>query len=127
LRRLRNGVAGLTNPAPVLAPPATVYATTSSSAVGLLCQSVTTDSAGELGLDGAHGMIVLGVTSGSAAAIAGIQQHDVILKIAGTEINDLSGLPKIASNTPAGTPLPVEILRRGNRQVVQLKVDTIRR
>jgi serine/threonine protein kinase len=127
LRRLRNGVASLTNPAPVLSPPPTVYATTSSSAVGLLCQSVTTDSAGELGLDGAHGMVVIGVTSGSAAAIAGIQQHDVILKIAGAEINDLSGLPRIASNAPAGTPIPVEILRRGNRQVVQLKVDTIRR
>jgi serine/threonine protein kinase len=126
LRRLRNGVASLTHPAPVLEPPSTVYATTSSSAVGLLCQSVTTDSAGELGLDGARGMVVLGVTNGSAAAIAGIRQQDVILKINGTEINDLSSLPRIASNTPAGTPVRVEIFRHGNRQMVQLQVDKIR-
>jgi serine/threonine-protein kinase len=127
LRRLRNGAPGLSNPPTDLVPPAPAYPTTSSSPIGLLCQSLTADSAADLGLDAAHGMVVLGVTSGSAAAIAGIRQQDVILKINGAEVNNLSALRRIASDAPAGVPVPVEIFRHGNRQVVQLQVDSIRR
>jgi membrane-associated protease RseP (regulator of RpoE activity) len=122
LRRLRNGPAGRpgsvadTNPEPVL------YATTSSSPVGLLCQTITADSAGKFGLDAPHGMVVIGVTTGSAAATAGIRQEDVILKIDGTEARDLSVLRKVS-----GPTVPVELFRHGSRRVVQLWVDQVKR
>jgi hypothetical protein len=124
LRRLRNGNRPVP-PSETLQPPPT-YAITSSSAVGLVCQSITPDTAGQFGLDSARGMVVTGVATGSAAATAGIRRQDVILKINGTEVRDLSVLPKIAGETPAGGTVPVEIRRGGSQQVVQLLVDKLR-
>jgi hypothetical protein len=112
------------SPEPVV--PA-VYPVTSVSAVGLVCQSVTPDSAAGFGLDGAHGMVVTGVAAGSAASAAGIQPQDVILKVASVEISNLSALAKIASDTPAGQAVPVEVLRHGTRRVVNLNIDQARR
>jgi serine/threonine-protein kinase len=104
-----------------------VYPVTSVSAVGLVCQSVTPDSAAGFGLDGAHGMVVTGVTAGSAASVAGFQPQDVILKVASVEISNLSALAKIASDTPAGEAVPVEVFRHGARRVLSLKIDQARR
>jgi serine/threonine protein kinase len=119
-----------TGPADGAADPAApaVYPVTSvSTLVGLVCQSVTPDRAAALGLDGAHGMVVIGVTAGSAASLAGIQTQDVIIKAAGVEVSNLSALAKLASDTPAGQDVPVEIVRHGNRRVVTLKIDQARR
>jgi serine/threonine-protein kinase len=105
----------------------TVYPVTSVSAVGLVCQSVTPDSAAGFGLDGAHGMVVTGVTAGRAASAAGIQPQDVILKVASVEVSNLSALAKIASDTPVGQAVPVEVFRHGTRRVISLKIDQARR
>jgi S1-C subfamily serine protease len=121
LRRLRSGATGRGS-SPDSSPDPVLYATTSSSPVGLLCQTVTADTAGKFGLDAPQGMVVIGVTTGSAAATAGIRQEDVILKINGTEVRDLSALRKVA-----GPSVPVELLRHGSRKVVQLQVDQIKR
>jgi serine/threonine-protein kinase len=118
LRRFRNGVPGRTEPPAEAAPAPPLYATTSSSPVGLLCQTVTADSAESLGLDSPHGMVVIGVTAGSAADKAGIRQQDVILKIDGAEVRDLSVLRNVADRT-----VPVELFKHGNRRVVQLHVN----
>jgi S1-C subfamily serine protease len=129
LRRLRDGVASRTDQPtdqPTDSPPP-IYPTTSSSPVGLLCQSVTAETAGNLGLDRARGMVVLGVTSGSAAAAAGLRQKDVILKINGAEVSDLSALRGIAGEVAMNKTVPVEILRHGSQQVVQLQVSQLRR
>jgi len=127
LRRLRQEQegqpAGLLPPTVALTAP---YAVTSSSPVGLLCQSVTADNASELGLDSPRGMVVTGVVVGSAAAKAGIREDDVILNIKGVEARDLSVLSRIAANTPAGQTVPLDIVRHGARQVVQLEVDALR-
>jgi serine/threonine protein kinase len=127
LRRLHPGAVGPISPSDASDTLPIPYAATSSSAIGLLCRSVTMETAPSHGLDSARGMIVLGVTAGSAAAMAGIRQDDVILKISGSEVRDLSSLPKVAVDTPAGHPVPVEIVRQGKNQVVQLQVDQLRR
>ncbi len=126
LRRLR---AEQGNPqAPPREPvlPTPIYASTSISAVGLVCQTVTPDTAPDLGLDSAQGMVVTGVAVGSAAAKAGFYQDDVILKIAGTPAQNLSVLSKVAAETTAGQAVPVEISRHGKRQVIALPVDQLR-
>lgn len=112
--------------APPDAAAPVVYPVTSVSAVGLVCQSVTPASAAGLGLDGARGMVVTGVAAGSAASGAGLQSQDVILKVAGSEISNLSALAKIASDTPAGQTVPVEVLRHGSRRVLNLNIDQAR-
>jgi len=106
-------------------PPS--YPWVSTSGVGLSCRSVTAQTAMIFGLDRPQGMVVTGVTVGSAAARAGIQQDDIILKINGTEVRDLSTLPRVAAETPAGRTVPVEIFRHRNLKFVQLQVDGLRR
>jgi len=125
LQRLRRDQASRPKPPEEVGLLPTPYAVTSSSAVGLVCQSVTAETAGKFGLDTPHGMVVIGVVVGSAAEKAGIHQDDVILKINGAEARDLSSLSKIAADAPSGQTVPVDILRRGGRHVVQLQVDAL--
>ena len=109
---------------PLQIPPA--YPTVSTSGVGLVCETVTTDTAHKLGLDPPRGLWCTGVTAGSAAAMAGIRSNDVLLKVNGSELHDLARLKTIAANTAAGHTVPVEIFRDGNTRTVQLAVDQLR-
>lgn len=115
---------------PPPSPPAqdldAAYPVVSSSGVGLLCSSITPDTAGNFGLDGPRGMVITGVVVGSPAAKAGLRQNDVILKIDGQDTRTLTVLTKIASSAAPGQTVPIEILRHGAPQIVQLNVDTLR-
>jgi serine/threonine-protein kinase len=110
-----------------LQPPPEFATTTTSGAIGLVCRTVTRDIAHELGLDPPRGLWCTGVSVGSAAARAGIFSNDVLLKINGSEMRDLSRLEKIAAEIAPGQTVPVEIFRRGNMRTVQLPVDQLRR
>jgi serine/threonine protein kinase len=128
LRRPRDDPGNAPTPPPDAPPPApTPIAATSSSSVGLLCRSVTAETAQRLGLDSPRGMLVTGVTVGSTAAKAGFRQDDVILAIQGSEARSLSVLNSVAMSMAPGQTVPVEIFRHGSRQVVQLPVDQLRR
>jgi serine/threonine-protein kinase len=97
------------------------YPVTSISGVaGLVCESITADSASQFGLDNPQGMVVTGVVTGGPAFKAGIHDRDVILKIKGAEAHNLSVLNKIAADTPAGQTVPLDILSHGNHKVVEL-------
>ena len=108
LRRLRQDRPGRTEPPSPppqeLSVPLPSYPVTSSSAVGLLCQSVTKETADKLGLEVPQGMVVTGVVVGSPADRAGLRENDVILRIGGTEAHQLSVLAKVAAGTPPGRP-----------------------
>jgi serine/threonine protein kinase len=130
MRRLRQDRPGRTEPPPTppqeLSVPLPSYPVTSSSAVGLLCQSVTKETADKLGLEAPQGMVVTGVVVGSPADRAGLRENDVILRIGGTEAHQLSVLAKVAAGTPPGETVPLDVYRQGHRRVVQLAVDDLR-
>jgi S1-C subfamily serine protease len=130
MRRLRRDRQGRTEPPSPppqeLSVPLPLYPVTSSSAVGLLCQSVTKDTADRLGLEAPQGMVVTGVVVGSPADRAGLRENDVILKIGGTEAHQLSALTKVAADTPPGQTVPLDVFRQGHRRVVQLAIDDLR-
>jgi serine/threonine protein kinase len=100
------------------------YATTSiNGALGLVCQTVTADTAGRYGLDAPRGMVVTGVLVGSLAYNAGIRRDDVIVKVNGSEVDDASALSAMTPESAAGGRMPVELLRAGLRRTVQIRVD----
>ncbi len=129
MRRLRQDRPARTEPPspPLqeLSVPLPSYPVTSSSAVGLLCQSVTKETAGGLGLEAPQGMVVTGVVVGSPADRAGLRENDVILKIGGTEAHQLSVLTKVAADMPPGQTVALDVYRQGQRRVVQLAVDDL--
>ena len=101
-----------------------VYPVTSTSgAAGLVCESITPESAGRYGLDSPEGMAVTGVLAGGAAEKAGIRERDVILKIKGVAAYDVSVLSRMAADNPGGQTVAVDIVRRGEHKVVQLLLN----
>jgi S1-C subfamily serine protease len=116
LNRLKGAMPDRDNAAPANsvpdAPPA--YPVTSISAdVGLLCRSLTPETAQEVGLDSPQGLLVTGVTVGGPADQAGIRANDVILKANGSDIRSIAGL-----RVAPGQSVAVEILR--DRRVITL-------
>jgi len=60
------------------------------------------------------------VVSGLGAGPTGLQAGDVLLKIAGTSINDRGDLFRVLSRDKIGKKVCVEVFRGGARQEVNL-------
>lgn len=74
--------------------------------------------AGSFGLPKNRGEIVESVQPGYAGARAGLQQGDVILRIAGRDVSPDETLSYIVSNQPIGARIPIELIRDGQRRTV---------
>ncbi|TSC69445.1 MAG: hypothetical protein G01um101466_42 [Parcubacteria group bacterium Gr01-1014_66] len=78
-----------------------------------------------------HGAFVLreglphqpAVVPGSAAEKAGIQETDIILALNKKEITQKSGLEDILEEVVIGATVPVEVLRKGQKQTLMLTVE----
>ena len=83
--------------------------------LGVAIQPVTDDIASALGLPKNHGEIVGRVEPGYAAAKAGIQSGDVIVKVNGTDVTPDNTLSYLVANLPIGSRVPIELYRRGQK------------
>ena len=83
--------------------------------LGVAIQPVTDDIASALGLPKNHGEIVGRVEPGYAAAKAGIQTGDVIVKVNGTDVTPDNTLSYLVANLPIGSRVPIELYRRGQK------------
>ena len=90
--------------------------------LGVGLQPLDESIADSLGLPKDRGELVRSVVPGEAAARAGIQQGDVITKVAGREVTPEETVSYIIANTSVGTRVPVELIRDGRRQTVQVQV-----
>jgi len=75
-----------------------------------------------LGLPKNRGELVRSVQAGGAAARAGIQQGDVILRIGGRDVTPDETLSYIVAQQPVGTRIPIELIRNGQRRTVNAVV-----
>ena len=90
--------------------------------LGLRIQPLNEDLADSLGLAHNHGEIVQDVVPGKAAAQAGIQPGDVVLRVNGREVTPGQSLSYIVANTPPGTRIPVDLIRGGQHLSVTATV-----
>lgn len=77
-----------------------------------------------LGVAENRGEFVQAVEPGGAAARAGIQAGDVIVRIDGKDVTPEQTLSFIVANVEPGKRIPIELVRRGNRQTVNVTVGT---
>ena len=90
--------------------------------IGVSLQPLQDGIAESLGLRKDRGELIRGVTEGSPAARAGIEQGDVIVAFNGREVTPDQTLSWQVAQTPVGSRVPVDLIRDGRRQRVTITV-----
>ena len=90
--------------------------------LGVRMQPVDDDIVKAFKLENGAGAAVVDVTAGSGAAKAGIQPGDIILSYNDQPLLQASDLPPLVGMTKPGTTVPMDILRNGKKQTLQVTV-----
>ena len=90
--------------------------------LGVQIQQMSPAIAASLGLPKDRGEIVAGVESRGPAQSAGVQQGDVVIRVAGQEVTPDTTLSYIVANTPVGTSVPIEVIREGKRLTLNARI-----
>ncbi len=90
--------------------------------LGVRIQPLNEDLADSLGIPHNRGEFVQAVEPGKAAALAGLQAGDVVLKVAGKEVSPEQTLSFLVANTAPGTRIPLELIRDGKRMTLTATV-----
>lgn len=93
--------------------------------LGVQIQPVTPEIAEAIGLEAARGALVAQPQEGGPAARAGLRSGDVILSVDGTAIEDHRSLTRLIAGYAPGTTASVEIMRRSERQVIQVEIGRL--
>jgi serine protease Do len=87
--------------------------------LGVRIQALSEDLAGSLGLPKKRGEFVQAVEPTGAAAKAGIQGGDVVVRVAGKDVTPEQTLSFIVANTAPGSRIPIDIIRDGKPMTIQ--------
>ena len=93
--------------------------------IGVTVTQVPREDFEEFGLKTRSGAIVASVTSGGAAAKAGLEPGDVILQFNGRPVSNSDELVKMVVATKPGTNVPVKVLRNKQEKTLNLTVDEL--
>jgi serine protease Do len=91
--------------------------------LGVNIEGINREKADALGLDRPAGALVTRVEPDSAAALAGIEVGDVIVRFNQRSIDVFSELPPLVGLVPPGAEVPVDIVRWGERLTVQATIQ----
>jgi serine protease Do len=90
--------------------------------LGVRIQPLSEDLAASLGLPKNRGEFIQAVEPNQAAAKAGMQAGDVVVKVDGKDVTPDQTLSFIVANTTPGKRIPIELIRNGQRITVQTVV-----
>lgn len=93
--------------------------------LGVRIQPVTDDIAESLGMDEAVGALVAGVIEDGPVDDGSIQPGDVIVTFDGKDIEEMRDLPRIVAESPVGKAVDVEVVRKGERETVQVTLGRL--
>lgn len=95
--------------------------------LGVLIQEVDHDLADSFNLPKPEGALVAQLTEDSPAAKAGIRVGDIIMRYNGAPVESSATLPPMVGRTPAGTRVPVVVLRNGQEMTVNVMIGELER
>ncbi|MBA3666880.1 MAG: Do family serine endopeptidase [Sphingomonas sp.] len=90
--------------------------------LGVGLQPLEESIAASLGLPKDRGELVRSVVPGAAAARAGLQQGDVILRVGGQDVTPDETVSFLIANSTVGARVPLDIIRDGRRQTILAQV-----
>ena len=93
--------------------------------LGVTVQGLTGDLAAGLGLTQAAGALVSDVTEGSAAARAGVNRGDVILRYEGRPVTDSNSLRNEVATTAPGSSVTLTVIREGKTRELHATLDEL--
>lgn len=102
------------------------YGKVTRGRLGVTIQEVNQALADSFGLKTPHGALVSAVEKGSPAERAGLEPGDVIVALNGRAINHSSDLPARVADLKPGTPAQVDIIRKGEKKSVTVKVGEMK-
>src|SRR5262249_9172920 len=93
--------------------------------IGVVIQEVTRDLATSFGLDRARGALVNTVEKESPAQKAGVEPTDIIVSFDSKQVDASARLPRMVGATRPGTPVPLEVFRKGSSKKLQITVGEL--
>jgi serine protease Do len=93
--------------------------------LGVLIQDVTLDLAESFGMQQPRGALVAKVLPDSPAQAAGMRVGDVIVGFDGRNVVNSANLPPIVGSSEVGVKIPVEIIRDGRKQHIEVKLGEL--
>lgn len=93
--------------------------------LGVMLQDVTGALAESFQMAAPRGALVADVQADSPAARAGLQTGDIILRYDGQRISEASDLPPLVGSGTAGSVVPVQVLRAGERHTLQVHLGSL--
>jgi serine protease Do len=94
--------------------------------LGVMIQTITPDLQNKLGLKDTKGALVGSVNEDGPADKAGIETGDVIVSFDGKAINEMSELPLIVASTPVGKNVKIDVIRKGEKKALDIKVGELK-
>lgn len=91
--------------------------------IGARTQGLDTNMAVALGLDRSKGTIINDIYPTGPAALAGLEQRDVILRVDGTDVNDNSGLNFKLATLKNDSTVNIDIWRDGDTLTLPVKLQ----
>jgi len=93
--------------------------------LGVQVQRVTPDIADSLGMPEPKGALVTSVSPDSPAGQGGIRQGDIITSFNGKPVEQMRELPRIVAATEIGRKVPMDVLREGKPQTLDVTVGEL--
>ena len=90
--------------------------------IGVALQSLDEGLAAALNLDRNRGELIRSVTPGGPADRAGVREGDVVVSVAGQPVTPDSTLAYLVSRQAIGARIPMELIRNGQHQTVNVAV-----
>jgi serine protease Do/serine protease DegQ len=93
--------------------------------LGVALQPLSPDLAQSLGLAGTNGAVVGSTITGSPAALAGLQQGDVIVAYDSTPVDDYRHVQRLVAETRVGKSVTLQIVRKKQKMDVAVTIAEV--